>query len=202
MKNYILVYILLLINTYSFGQNSNKILFCNDVRDSIFKFEEIKAREKFYKINSIENIKEEFVFRSWAGNSCVEIIKNNQNLSGRIYFATKKYSKNKKNSNIFTESYELSLETVEKLYLSIIEFTFTRQIHPSGETPTMHIFEIKQDSNVEIYTTDNPTLRTLIFQILPMNSLLDKFEKNIPFKKFVDWDFLDIEGFYGTKENG
>ncbi|MDR6969313.1 hypothetical protein J2X31_003343 [Flavobacterium arsenatis] len=199
MKHCTVIYFLLLLFNLTFGQESKNILYCNDLRDTIFKVEEVKERDLFYNLISIENIDGEFVFRSWEGNSCVEIIQNNNSITGKIHFATQKYSKNKKNKTVFTKSYEFSKETADTLLKKIKSYTIIRRPHQSGMIPVVHTFIIKQDSEKEIYTTDNPKLQTLIFNIIPMKSFLDMFENDIPFKKYVDWNFRKENKYYITK---
>lgn len=198
------IYILILIFGFVHSQERKEILYCNDSGDSIFKTDEIRERDIFYKLEPIENKVEEYIFRSWSGNSCVEIIQNKSELSGFIHFATQKFDKNKMHKKIFTQTYNLDQTVVSGLFSKIKSYSFIRRTHPSGEYPVVHIFLIKENLDVEVYTTDIPKFEDDLFSIIPMNFYLDKFEKEIPFKKFVDWDILKTgdNEFYQTKGNG
>lgn len=203
MKKYLSIVFIFAYNLI-YSQSFKEILFCNDSGDSIFKHEEVKSRDTFFKIVSIDSLKGDFIFRSWAGNSCVEIIAQNGIPNGVIHFATKKFSKRKSISKIFTATYSLDQKVVNELYQKIKNYRFERRTHDSGKYPVVHTFIVRENFETEIYTTDVPKFETEIFNIIPMDYYLSKFEKEIPFKKFIDYDTLKFGdmGYYQTKRNG
>jgi hypothetical protein len=194
-----------LLSLTLFSQNDKTVFFCNQVLDTINYQQENIARDKFYDLTDLKEKKDEFIFRSWTGNSCIEIIKNGDQLTGKIYFAVQGFNISEKEMKKFTKVYKLENHVTQNLFSLLKNIEFLNIKDTYKEKAIVHTFEIKEKNNFKLYTTDSPQFKFKIFDIIPMNFFIDKFEKEIPFKKYTEWELIKMAEilnetpFYMTK---
>jgi hypothetical protein len=181
--------IFILISTLAFSQEYKTLLLCNQVIDTLPYIQENIERDIFYNVKELKTLDDEYVFRSWAGSGCIEIIKNGKSVSGKIYFAAEGFNDSENDLQRFTKEYELTNKESQDLLNLVESYQFWRREHPSGTIPVVHTFELKQGSNIEVYTTDSPQFDYKISDIIPIN-YVDEFEKEIPFKNYTYWDMI------------
>ena len=173
---------------------------CNREIDTLPNTQENVDRNMFYNVQELKLLNDEYIFRSWAGNSCVEIIRNGNKLSGKIYFAVEEA-----NNKRFAKSYKLSNKVTESLFSLFNGYQYKRR--ENKEIAVVHTFEIKENSNVEIYTTDSPQFEYKIWDIVPVEYYWNKFEKENPFRKYTYWELIQTgkalgqQPYYMTKGN-
>nr|WP_294937866.1 hypothetical protein [uncultured Flavobacterium sp.] len=195
-----LIYLIILCTTVTVSQEDKTIFYCNQEIDTLPYFKENAERDNFYEIKHLELLNHNYMFRSWDGNACIEIIKNRTQLSGKIYFAVSDRQKKR-----FSKNYNLSEEEVQNLLSLIKKYHFFRRKHPSGFIPVVHTFEIKNKSEIEIYTTDSPQFSYRISDIIPIYIYFKKFEKEIPFQEYTYFELIKAaeneEPYYLSKRN-
>ncbi len=198
--NRLIFIILLSLSSRTFGQNDKVLFMCNREIDTLTYTQENLDRNKFYNVPELELLNDEYIFRSWAGNSCIEIIRNGNKLSGKVYFAVEG-----ENSKRFTKSYKLSNKVTENLFSLVNGYQFKRR--ENKEIAVVHTFEIKDNANIEIYTTDSPQFEYKIWDIVKIDKYWNIFDKENPFKKYTYWELIQTgkalgqDTYYLTKGN-
>lgn len=189
MKICFIFFLSLLFTSGAFAQDAKIILACNQVIDTLPYLQENRDRSAFYELKELEYLDDEYVFRSWSGWDCIEVVKNGETLSGKVYFAVQCYNDPKQKNKRFAKSYALTPEISTNLYHLVKSYYFLRRPHPSGVNPVVHTFEIKENLNIETYTTDVPQFDYKICDVVPL-TYSQEFEKEIPFKDYITWDAI------------
>jgi len=192
-----------LIHFGIFGQSQTTDIALTSDSDTIFWLTNQKEKTATFNLKSIENIKGDFVFRSWSPNSLIQIVKNDNETEGTVTFFILNSEQEYKNE-IFVQEYQMPAFKAEVLYNIITSSEFNsipsdRYIKDweQGLDGVTYLFEQKDGkvySFKHYWTPSSQTELTEAKLILELKEKLDyhagllqqwkKFQVAIPFSAY------------------